>query len=95
MFIKGKFLINLILFFIYMKIWNEICIVLGMYLSSERILLVCEYSGDFVYLLELKDMLFLFVFLYWFFFGRSNGDMDIVYVVEWKFVYVYFCVLDM
>lgn len=64
MFIKGKFLINLILFFIYMKILNEICIVLGMYLSSERILLVCEYSGDFVYLLELKDMLFLFVFLY-------------------------------
>lgn len=64
MFIKGKFLINLILFFIYMKILNEICIVLGMYLSSERILLVCEYSGDFVYLLELKDMLFLFGFLY-------------------------------
>lgn len=84
MFIKGKFLINLILFFIYMKILNEICIVLGMYLSSERILLVCEYSGDFVYLLELKDMLFLFGFLYcvYFFFYRSDGDVDIVYVVE-------------
>lgn len=84
MFIKGKFLMNLILFFIYMKILNEICIVLGMYLSSVRILLVCEYSGDFVYLLELKDMLFLFGFLYcvYFFFYRSDSDMDIVYVVE-------------
>lgn len=85
MFIKGKFLMNLILFFIYMKILNEICIVLGMYLSSVRILLVCEYSGDFVYLLELKDMLFLFGFLYcvYFFFYRSDGDyVDIVYVVE-------------
>lgn len=59
--------------------------------------MVCEYSGDFVYLLELKDMLFLFGFLYcvYFFFYRSDGDVDIVYVVEWKIVYVYFCVLDM
>lgn len=35
-----------------------------MHLSSERIPSVCEYSGDFAYLLELKDMLFLLGFLY-------------------------------
>lgn len=39
-----------------------------MHLSSARILTVCEYSGDFAYLLELKDMLFLLGFLYRFFF---------------------------
>lgn len=68
-----------------------------MHLSSERIPSVCEYSGDFAYLLELKDMLFLLGFLYrvHFFFYRSDGDVDIAYAVEWKTVYVYPCVSDM